>query len=132
MARIRITDTHVIVDLTPAERLGSLYFRAAPRGALRDVVSVSVVPRPSRDLVDDAVTVPVLLHGLAFRPRSTIPFAKVPGGRRACVVTWRKTPAVRVDFDRERSPWAMFLVSDRRAQRVVEQIAWRRSGSGER
>lgn len=123
MARVVVGESEIRVHLTRLDRFAALFFGQVATAPLAAVTSVSLVDRPTRDWIDATVVIPWINAEFAgFRPRSVFPRTTTHDGGRACLVTSLWTPAVRVDFDRERSPWALFVVSDPRAETVVREI----------
>lgn len=123
MARIAVVGSDVAVRLTMFDRFFSLYYGEMPVAPLAAITDVSLVEHPTRELIDATVRPPWLSAEYAgMRPRSVFPRASTYDDGRACVATWRWTPAVQVEFDPNCSPWVLFLVSDPDAESIVRRL----------
>ncbi|ADG73321.1 hypothetical protein Cfla_0404 [Cellulomonas flavigena DSM 20109] len=123
MARLRVTATEVRVRMSWLERRGAFYWRPAPRAARDAITGVRVIDRPTRSRVEELIEPPLLLQ-LIERPLYTnAPVCRTWDGQPAFAETSRFTPAVVVEFDVQRVPWALWVVSDREARSVARALA---------
>lgn len=122
MSRLRVTATEVDVRMNWLERLGAFYWRAAPRAARDAITSVRVITRPTRSRVEELILPPLLLQ-LIERPLYTnAPDCKTRDGQPAFAETSRFTPAIVVESDTQRVPWALWVVSDRHASSLAREL----------
>lgn len=118
-----MVDDAVEVQLRWGERASALYFGQTPRAPLDAVRSVRLVVKPKQFFVETLVEVPLVVNfGIPFRRDTTLPSTRANDGGRACVVTRRSTPAVVVELDPARSPWSLFIISDRDAEQLTATI----------
>jgi len=123
MARLRVTRTEVWVQMHWLERLCTFYWRAAPRVPREAITGVSVVT-PTHDRVEGLVEVPFLLNfgTLPGRLYTTLPKVRTWEGQPAFAATMRFVPAVVVELDAERVPWALWVVSDRDTRSLAHEL----------
>ncbi|WP_258724524.1 hypothetical protein [Cellulomonas sp. NS3] len=126
MARLRVTATEVYVRMHWLERLSTFYWRAAPRVPRDAVTGVSIV-KPTVDRVEGLVKVPFILNfgTLPGRLCTTLPKVRTWAGQPAFAATMRFVPALVVELDAERVPWALWVVSDRDALSLAQTLRTR-------
>jgi len=120
MARFEVRGARLVVRLNAVERLAAWRWR--PQAPLSAITSVNVLPSTARSAVDESVSMDVAARGAPLGGIATVgPRARTADGRPAFVVTYLSGQAVPVQFDSS-APWALMLVSSRRARAVAQAV----------
>jgi len=120
MARFEVRESRLVVRLNAVERLAA--WRRRTEAPLSAITSVEVLPSTARSAVDELVSMGVAARGAPLGGIVTVgPRARTADGRPAFVVTYLSGEAVLVQFDSS-APWALMLVSSRRAQAVAQTV----------
>ena len=122
MSRLRVTATEVYVRMNWLERLGAFYWRSAPRAPRDAITGVRVIITPTRSRVEELIEPPLLLQFVERPLYTNAPNCKTWEGQPAFAETSRFTPAVVVEFDTQRVPWALWVVSDRDARSLAREL----------